>query len=181
MSTAHPWGLDDGAEADDGQDVDEFADVQLPAPGPAPVREPVDAGELAEMERLAASVKPRPVTPPPAPPRLVYPTVDRFVAEVLSPMFARPVDGRHLTWCPSWWKHPEAITRLDALWRSWEHLRLDAATGISVWLSMHADHHMRVLMDPDLGPFKACHPDRGHGERLKPLRLVEPPPGLFTE
>jgi hypothetical protein len=113
-------------------------------------------------------------------PTLVYSTVDQFVAHLLSGTWCRPVDGRHLTWCPSWWKHPEAVLRLTALWRSWEHLRLDPATGLSVWLRDHADHHMRVLMDPELGPFKGCHPERGHGERLRPLPLVEPPEGLFT-
>lgn len=33
-----------------------------------------------------------------------------------------------------------------------EHLRLDPATGVSVWLRDHADH-LVVLMDPD-GPFR---------------------------
>lgn len=113
-------------------------------------------------------------------PQLVYPSVDRFVAEMLAPTWCRPVDGRHLTWCPSWWKHPEAILRLEALWRAWEHLRMDPATGMSVWLRDHADHHMRVLTDPDLGPFKGCHPERGHGERLGSLPLESPPLGLFS-
>ena len=129
--------------------------------------------------------QPAPEVPDAAPPaaeeapQLVYPSVDQFVAHLLAGIWCRPVDGRHLTWCPSWWKHPEAIMRLTALWRSWEHLRLDPATGLSVWLRDHADHHMRVLMDPELGPFKGCTPDRGHGERLKPLPLEEPPAGLF--
>jgi hypothetical protein len=113
-------------------------------------------------------------------PQLVYPSLDRFVTELLAPTWSRPIDGRHQTWCPSWWKHAEAIVRLEALWRSWEHLRLDPATGMSVWLRDHADHHMRVLTDPQLGPFKGCHPERGHGERLHPLPLSDPPEGLFS-
>jgi hypothetical protein len=113
-------------------------------------------------------------------PELVYPSVDLFVAHLIAPTWCRPVDGRHLTWCPSWWKHPEAIMRLEALWRSWEHLRMDPATGLSVWMLDHADRHMRILMDPDLGPFKGCHPERGHGDRLSPLPLSEPPAGLFS-
>jgi hypothetical protein len=32
-------------------------------------------------------------------------------------------------WAASWWEYPEALARIDALWRAWEHLRLDGATG----------------------------------------------------
>lgn len=28
---------------------------------------------------------------------------------------------------------------MEALWRAWEHLRLDGATGISVWFKDHAE------------------------------------------
>ncbi|MGY1749153.1 DUF4913 domain-containing protein [Modestobacter sp. SYSU DS0511] len=99
---------------------------------------------------------------------------------MLATSWCRPVDGRHLTWCPAWWKHAEAIVRLKAMWRSWEHLRLDAVTGMPVWLRDHADHHMRILTDSDLGPFKGCHPERDHGERLRPLPLLHPRENLLT-
>jgi hypothetical protein len=68
------------------------------------------------------------------------------------------------TWCPEWWRHAEAISRLEALWRVCEHLRLDPATGMSVWFRDHADHHMAVLLDSE-GPFKRCSVDKGHSER----------------
>jgi Domain of unknown function (DUF4913) len=67
---------------------------------------------------------------------------------------------------------------LEALWRSWEHLRLDPATGISVWFRDHADHHMTILLSAD-GPFKGCSPDKGDSQRLDPLPLTEPPTGMF--
>ncbi|WP_221186477.1 DUF4913 domain-containing protein [Terracoccus luteus] len=38
------------------------------------------------------------------------------------------------------------------MWRAWEALRLDPATGMSVWWRDHADHHMTVLFSPE-GPF----------------------------
>jgi len=41
-----------------------------------------------------------------------------------------------------WWESPEAIFRLEAMWRSWEALRLNPATVISDWLRDHADHHL---------------------------------------
>jgi hypothetical protein len=100
--------------------------------------------------------------------------------EFLAPTYRRPVDGRNRSWCPQWWRHAEAIARLEALWRSWEQLRLDPATGASVWFRDHADHHMAVLLDPDSGPFKHCTPDKGHSPRMEPLPLEEPPEGMFA-
>ncbi len=111
-------------------------------------------------------------------PALYYPTVHAFVRDHLAVTYRRALDGRHRTWCPQWWRHPEAAIRLEALWRAWEHLRLDPAIGMSVWLRDHADHHMAVLLDPD-GPFKGCSEAKGHGTRLEPLPLDEPPSGLF--
>ena len=67
--------------------------------------------------------------------------------------------------------------RLEALWRAWEHLRLDPATGMSVWWRDHADHHMRVLMADD-GPFHGSPDAIDYG---KPLTHVEPPEGLFVD
>lgn len=110
-------------------------------------------------------------------PELYYPNVLVFVTELLAPMYRRPLTGQGTTWCPEWWSHAEAVARLEALWRAWEYLRLDPATGMSVWFRDHADYHMAVLLSAD-GPFKGCKPDK-HAERLDPLPLVEPPEGLW--
>lgn len=112
-------------------------------------------------------------------PQLYYPTVDAFVRELLAPTYRRPIDGRNRSWCPQWWRHAEAIARLEALWRAWEHLRLEPAVGVSVWFRDHADHHMTVLLDSDAGPFKYCTGDRGHSSRLESLPIEDPPEGLF--
>ena len=72
-------------------------------------------------------------------------------------MWRRNLSGNALTWCPERWRHAEAIARLEAPWRAWEHLRLDPALGMSVWLRDHADHHMAVLLGAD-GPLKAAPP-----------------------
>ena len=76
-----------------------------------------------------------------------------------------------------WWRSAEAISRLDALWRAWENLRLDGTTGMSVWWRDHADHHMAILMDPD-GPFAGSTDACGRGE---PLPYTPPPEGLFID
>jgi len=112
------------------------------------------------------------------PAQLYYPDLLTFVRAYLGPMYRRSLSGQGATWCPEWWKHAEGITRLEALWRAWEYLRLDAHTGMSVWFRDHADHHMAVLLSAD-GPFKGCKPE-GHGERLKPLPLIEPPDDRAT-
>ncbi|MGX1976869.1 DUF4913 domain-containing protein [Streptomyces kronopolitis] len=113
------------------------------------------------------------------PPELVFSTVTAFVHDYLSPMIRRNLAGGQLTWCPAWWRHPEAVTRLTALWRSWENLRLDPAVGISMWFLHHCDPHLRVLMDPDTGPLTACQPG-GHGAyALAPLPVEKPDPALW--
>jgi len=134
-----------------------------------------DAARVALLSPAEAAA----VEPAEQPPELYYPDVVAFVSQHLIPMYRRPLGGQGVTWCPEWWRHAEAIARLDALWRAWEHLRLDAATGASVWFRDHADHHMPVLLSTD-GPFKGCKPDR-HGERLDPLPLSAPPPELFSD
>ena len=91
-------------------------------------------------------------TEPPAeeqkPAELVYGSAEEFLHEQLLPTYVRDVDGRSAKWCIEWYFHPEAVSRVEALWRAWEHLRLDGATGISVWCKDHADHHMSVLLGP---------------------------------
>lgn len=111
---------------------------------------------------------------------LCFPTLEAFVEQQLAPMWRRNLSGNTLTWCPEWWRHAEAIARLEALWRAWEHLRLDPALGMSVWFRDHADHHMAVLLDAD-GPFKGCSPEegKGHSPRLTALPCTPPPVGLF--
>ena len=110
-------------------------------------------------------------------PTLYYPSVDVFVSQWLAPTYRRHFTRTRI-WCPHWWAHAEAVVRLEAIWRAWEHLRLEPATGISVWLRDHADVHMAALMDFD-GPFYGCNMLEGHKPRASVLEVVEPPPGMF--
>ena len=52
------------------------------------------------------------------------------------------------------------------MWRAWEAMRLESATGISDWYSAHLDYHLPILLGPD-GPFCQC--DRSDHQELKPL------------
>ena len=109
---------------------------------------------------------------------LHYGSVDEFVREVIVPIYRRKVSGRgSRRWSAEWWRSAEAVSRLEGLWRSWEHLRQDGATGMSTWWRDHADYHMNALFDPD-GPFGASEDENKAGH---PLPYSPPPPGLFTD
>ncbi|MEU1431837.1 DUF4913 domain-containing protein [Nocardia sp. NPDC056611] len=117
---------------------------------------------------------------PDEPQRMVYQSVVEFVENYLSLVYRRQVtDISDTVWCPEWWKHAEAVARLDAMWRAWEHFRHDGKTGLSVWFLDHADPHMAKLFDPK-GPFKYCSVRNGHKDMLTPLPLKSPQQGLFS-
>lgn len=109
---------------------------------------------------------------------LYFGSVAEFVNEFLVRVFSNPVPDSGLAWCPRWWAHAEAILRLEALWRSWEYLRMDPALGMSNWLTHHLDPQMRALMDPVSGPFARC--TNGH-RALEGLPTEAPPAGLFED
>jgi len=115
-------------------------------------------------------------------PPLYYGSVDEFVRLYLRLVYRRRIDGTHRRWAARWWQHEEAIIRLEALWRAWEHLRLDPATGMSIWWRDHADHHMPALMNPD-GPFAAISQSDpvNHSGPADPLPYIDPPEGLFPD
>ena len=113
--------------------------------------------------------------PPAAEP--MFSDLDSFIRNYLAAVVERRVtqgSAVGVNWCPSWWKHPEAISRLYALWRAWETLRVaDPDTGMSIWWRDHFDSHFAV-MTGEYGPFSKCSPDRGHVDTA-PLP-VEPAP-----
>jgi Domain of unknown function (DUF4913) len=138
------------------------------------------AGGLLDSERieqLAVHAAQRQLAEFADPPGLYYVTLEEWVLEWLFPVYRRSVLGHDRVWCPQWWRHAEAVARLESLWRAWEHLRQDAATGLSVWFRDHADHHMTILLDAD-GPFKGC--DGRHSDRpIEELPHDPPPEGMF--
>src|SRR5690606_35796777 len=110
-------------------------------------------------------------------------SVDEFVREHLRHVYRRRIAGRGgsgLRWAGEWWKSDEAVIRLEALWRAWEHLRRDPATGMSVWWRDHADHHMAVLMSPE-GPFAEAEGDLNQNKAGEPLPYIAPPEGMFPD
>jgi hypothetical protein len=113
-----------------------------------------------------------------AEPTRFFGSVDEFVRERLRYTYSRRVGPQGPNrWSAQWWKYPEAISRLDALWRSWEALRLEPTFGMSVWWRDHADHHMRMLMSTE-GPFADSRDQNAQGE---PLPYTAPPAGMFVD
>ena len=135
-------------------------------------RDPVEADQVDDVD--GADVEAAPTT--------YYANLDAFVREYLRHVYGCKIDGRNRVWAAEWWRYTGAVVRLEALWRAWEHLRLDGATGISVWLRDHADHHMAALFDPD-GPFEAADPldETNHSKKGGPLPYTPPPAGLYDE
>jgi hypothetical protein len=103
---------------------------------------------------------------------------EEFFTEFLAPHIQRRLGGGY-TWCPEWWKHPEGISRVVAMWTAFEHLRWEGALGMSTWWLHHADPHLAVLMSKDGGPFSACKKDAHSATALPPLPHHPAPPGLW--
>jgi hypothetical protein len=109
---------------------------------------------------------------------LFYGNVGEFVTDRLIYLWGPPAPESGRMWCPEWYRHAEALSRLDSVWRAWEALRWDGPLGMSNWWLHHADPHMRALTDPLTGPFTRC----GDGHRApEPLPVLDPPEGLFTD
>ncbi len=108
-------------------------------------------------------------------PQPLYGSVEAWVSGQFLPMFRRPLGGEY-RWCLQWWQHAEAITRLTALWHSWEALRLEPGTGMATGLRDHLDHHLTVLLGRG-GPFAQCSED----EHIEPreARAQDAPPGWW--
>ncbi|GAA2502506.1 DUF4913 domain-containing protein [Terrabacter carboxydivorans] len=110
-----------------------------------------------------------------------YANVDEFVCGYLLPNWRLPCGSGGITWCARWWEHAEAITRLEALWESWERSRIVEGVGMAVWWRDYADPHMAILTDAQSGPFTKCRADLDRHELLPLWQAVPAPHGLFRD
>ena len=85
-------------------------------------------------------------------------SLEDWVSSVFCPTFVRRSTPT-FRWCGQWWRHAEAISRLEALWRSWEALRTDPLLGIATWYAGHLDPQLPILTAA-AGPFADCDPTR---------------------
>lgn len=87
-----------------------------------------------------------------------YPSLEAWVSDFFAPTFRRPIGGE-FRWCTHWQDHPEAVLRLQALWRAWALLHADGPLGSATWLTNHLDPQLAVLLGRG-GPFGQCSTDR---------------------
>jgi len=151
-------------------------------PPPAPPRGSVT--RLRPRRRPAPgpyrSVQLRRARPKPVPP-LLFGSTAAWATQMLFPTYRREVLRAGFTWCPRWWAHAEAVGRLEALWRAWEHHRQLPAMGMATWWKDYADPTMAALFSPT-GPFAACTPTRHHDrDPVPPLPQEPPPTALFPD
>jgi hypothetical protein len=85
-------------------------------------------------------------------PNWKYRTLDEWVRDWFAERYAR-TSG--VWWCPQWWLHPEAISRLHALWTSWETAQRDPDRGMAVWYRDFGDSQFYELTK-QRGPFMSC-------------------------
>lgn len=83
-----------------------------------------------------------------------YPTLMSWVNDWFLTHVER---GRRARWCERWFEHPEALWRLEGLWRTFEQARLDPWAGPASWTTGQLDPQVAVLLD-DRGPFGECSP-----------------------
>lgn len=83
---------------------------------------------------------------------LWYPNVDRFLHEFLLASWRHDTSTK---WCRKWYLHAEAVSRLDALWRAYEAMRVGDPTGMAVWWRDYADPLMASLISTS-GTFAGC-------------------------
>ena len=156
--------------------TDRLADIVVPVVDEALTAVLADPSTIDQLQAGTRAAINQLLAEPPPEPGLHYRSVDEFVRNLVIPVFRRNVGPRaEHRWSARWWESAEAIMRLEAMWRAWEALRHDPATGISHWLRDHADHHMTILLSPT-GPFARS---QDEAKTTDPLPYTPPPDGLF--
>lgn len=156
--------------------TDRLADIVVPVVDEALTAVLADPSTIDQLQAGTRAAINQLLAEPPPEPGLHYRSVDEFVRNLVIPVFRRNVGPRaEHRWSARWWESAEAIMRLEAMWRVWENLRHDPATGISGWLRDHADHHMTILLSPT-GPFARS---QDEAKTTDPLPYTPPPDGLF--
>ncbi|MFI9311130.1 DUF4913 domain-containing protein [Streptomyces triculaminicus] len=107
-------------------------------------------------------------------PKPVYTDLETWLRKHLAQVIRRRFGGS-LTWCSQWYRHAEAVSRLNAMWQEWEKAVVEGT--MSNWWLYHCDPQLAVLMSKDAGPFMACKP--GEHRQLDPLPLAESDPLLW--
>jgi hypothetical protein len=108
-----------------------------------------------------------------------FPGLEEWVVGWLAPTVRRQHNENAFRWCPQWWAHAEAISRLNGLWEAWENARTEGSVAMLGWWQVF-DHHATILTSTG-GPFAQCTQSSGHRSDGAPLKTVPAPPGTWAE
>jgi len=102
-------------------------------------------------------------------------TLAEWVEEVFAWHFTRDHETQTWYWCPRWWDHVEAVSRLTALWHAWEamHHTTGGGAGLAHWYH-ELDHQLPILMGPH-GPFRLCKAGARHSTEAGGLPIEHAP------
>ncbi len=154
--------------------ADDPADEAVPPTWVAPLL----ADLIDALRPPAPPTADAPPSPPPRPePR--YNTVEDWVSDWLAPMIVRR-HGPEFHWCPQWWLHSEALSRLTCLWSAWEAAYAESDLAMLSWYHEHLDHHLPVLCSSH-GPFHNCSNDQGHNRSPGIVLQHAPIPDTFWD
>lgn len=106
---------------------------------------------------------------PDAQPELVFSNAEEWLIHWALPHYRRNLKLHK--WDPYWWQYEEAGTVLEALWESWEQVRLQDAMATVAWFRDYFYPIMDRLTDPEDGVFWAYDPPKNE----------DPPPSFETE
>lgn len=140
------------------------------------------AKAVRRLQRCRDATVAAAAVPEPPPPEEEY--SDRIVPD-RTPQYTNAADWieqylvrmwrrQNVQWCAKWFLHGEAISRLEALWRSWEFMRYEGPTAMAIWWRDYADYHLRELT-AKTGPFEFCNHRTGEHQLLQTL-TIEPAP-----
>ena len=116
-----------------------------------------------------------------------YPNAGAFVHQFMIPTFRKHFNDR-LHWCTEWWKHPEALAVLTAMWDSWEHSRQDP-WRMAAWFRDVA-YPLFDRITSEQGPFVGCkygfqdgaiYHEEGRKLTVQQLPIEPIPTGFFQD
>lgn len=116
-----------------------------------------------------------------APPELGLRELVAWAAENVLAVVDRPNPmGKAPYWCPLWWRHPEAVSRLVAAHSSWAEAAASPVGNARVVYWEHLDHQLGVLMS-EHGPFRRCGEDHDPAADHRGLAHLDPDEATYRD
>lgn len=108
-------------------------------------------------------------------------SLEDFVTLYLLPNWRHKQSLKETHWCAWWWRHGEAMARLEHLWEAFEVARTQQAPAMSMWWLEQADRHMAALTGPG-GAFNRCIDEQDNVVHTQPRQWdsMPAPEGQFS-